>query len=95
MKRSMKLTGVEVPAETLFKLEPNTFLAVVSDKDGNVRVIEVEARDDVTHSTPADTILCVAGASTPPSDTVSSMAKGGSARRCLICLEGTWTWKDC
>lgn len=101
MKKSMKLTGVEVPAETLFKLEPNTFLAVISDKDGNVRVIKVEAHDDMTHSIPADTVLCVAEASASASDAVSSMAKEvsatpyGASRSCLKYRDGEVRWVPC
>lgn len=101
MKKSMKLTGVEVPTEALFKLEPNTFLAIISDKDGNVRVIKVEAHDDVTHSIPADTALSVTEANAPISDAVSSMAKRisatpcGAPRCCLKYQDGEWVWVPC
>ncbi len=37
----MKLTGVEVPAETLFKLQPNTVIAVISDDKGEIRTVKV------------------------------------------------------
>ena len=38
----MKLTGVEVPTETLFKLQPNTVIAVISDDKGEIRVVKVD-----------------------------------------------------
>lgn len=42
----MKLTGVEVPSETLFKLPPNTFIAVISDDKGEMRTVKVD-RDSI------------------------------------------------
>ena len=38
----MKLTGVEVPTETLFKLPPNTVIAVISDDKGEIRKVKVD-----------------------------------------------------
>jgi hypothetical protein len=38
----MKLTGVEVPFENVFKLEPNTFLALISDNKGVIRLVQVD-----------------------------------------------------
>jgi type IV secretory pathway component VirB8 len=39
----MKLTGIEVPAETLSKkIEPNTVLMVISDEKGAVKVVKVD-----------------------------------------------------
>ncbi len=38
----MKLTGVEVPAETLSKVEPNTVLMVISDEKGKLNVVKVD-----------------------------------------------------
>ncbi len=38
----MKLTGVEVPFENVFKLEPNTFLALISDSKGVIRLMQVD-----------------------------------------------------
>ncbi|MFZ1641889.1 MAG: hypothetical protein WAV07_10780 [Candidatus Contendobacter sp.] len=43
----MKLTGVEVPFQTLFKLEPNTVLAVISDDKGEIRMVKVD-HDSIT-----------------------------------------------
>lgn len=38
----MKLTGVEVPAETLLKLQPNTVIAVISDDKGEIRTVKID-----------------------------------------------------
>lgn len=38
----MPLTGVEVPVETLEKVDPNTVLLVISDDKGSVRVVKVD-----------------------------------------------------
>lgn len=43
----MKLTGFEVPAETLFKLQPNTVIAVISDDKGEIRTIKIN-HDSIT-----------------------------------------------
>lgn len=43
----MKLTGVEVPAETLSKVEPNTVLIVISDANGKLNVVKVD-RDSIS-----------------------------------------------
>ncbi len=44
----MKLTGVEVPFETLSNIEPNTVLMVISDDQGKVRVVRVDHPSIVT-----------------------------------------------
>jgi|OpeIllAssembly_1097287.scaffolds.fasta_scaffold07821_2 hypothetical protein len=44
----MKMTGVEVPFETLSKIEPNTVLVVISDDQGKVRVVKVDHPSIVT-----------------------------------------------
>jgi len=38
----MKLTGVEVPVDTLAKIEPNTVLMVISDEKGAVTVVKLD-----------------------------------------------------
>jgi hypothetical protein len=38
----MSLTGQSVPSEILSKIEPNTALMVISDKDGNINVIKID-----------------------------------------------------
>lgn len=38
----MKLTGIEVPVETLSNIEPNTVLVVISDNQGKVRVVKID-----------------------------------------------------
>jgi hypothetical protein len=38
----MNLTGVEVSCDALFKLQPNTVLVVISDKDGSTRLVQVD-----------------------------------------------------
>ncbi|HRD66159.1 MAG TPA: hypothetical protein PKY50_08390 [Candidatus Competibacter sp.] len=47
----MKLTGVEVPAETLSKVEPNTVLMVISDENGKLNVVKV-GRDSISQGEP-------------------------------------------
>ena len=38
----MPLTGVEVPAETLNKVDPDTVLVVISDEKGAIRIVKVD-----------------------------------------------------
>ena len=38
----MKLTGVEVPVDTLSKVEPNTVLMIISDENGKTKVVKVD-----------------------------------------------------
>lgn len=38
----MKLTGIEVPVETLDNIEPDTVLVVISDENGGIRVVKVD-----------------------------------------------------
>lgn len=45
----MKLTGVEVPVDTLSKVEPNTVLMVISDEKGKVKVVKVD-RDSLARA---------------------------------------------
>lgn len=40
----MKLTGVEVPSETLSKIEPNTALVVISDENGKINVVKIDRK---------------------------------------------------
>jgi len=47
----MRLTGVEVPVDTLSKVEPNTVLMVISDEKGKVKVVKVD-RDSISQSEP-------------------------------------------
>lgn len=53
----MKLTGVEVPVDTLSKVEPNTVLMVISDEKGKVKVVKVD-RDSISQS---ESLVRVAG----------------------------------
>ncbi len=38
----MKLTGVEVPFETVSNMAPNTVLVVIADDEGKIRVVKVD-----------------------------------------------------
>ena len=44
----MKLTGVEVPVETLSNIEPNTVLMVISDDQGKARAVKIDNSSIVT-----------------------------------------------
>jgi hypothetical protein len=43
-KKEMKLTGVGILAKALPKLEPDTMLIVVSDKDGKKKYIKIDSQ---------------------------------------------------
>lgn len=38
----MKLTGVEVPVDSLNNLEPHSVLVVISDENGRIRMVKVD-----------------------------------------------------
>lgn len=53
----MKLTGVEVPVDTLSEVEPNTVLMVISDENGKTKVVKVD-RDSISQG---ESLVRVAG----------------------------------
>lgn len=40
----MKLTGVDIPADALPKLKPDTMLVVVSDSNGQTKYIKIDGQ---------------------------------------------------
>ena len=73
----MKLTGVEVPAETLFKLQPNTVIAVISDDKGEIRTVKV----DGSMRSPVETTRCRGVGFTPKvADPQYPATTGGTVR---------------
>jgi hypothetical protein len=77
-KNPMRLTGIEVPAGTLSNIDPNTILMVISDDQGNVRVVKVDPQS----APKGEAILRV----TPSED----QPQGG----CWVRNNGSWTWVD-
>jgi hypothetical protein len=77
----MKLTGVEVSVDSLFKLEPNTMLAVVSDEHGEIRLVKIENRS----LTEGEAILRV-NASAGDRKTPQS--------GCYVFVGGRWVWMN-
>lgn len=74
----MKLTGVEMPAETLSNIQPNTILMVISDNQGTVRVVKVDPQSAPTGSA----ILTV------------TAAEDSSKAGCWVRTNGGWEWRD-
>jgi hypothetical protein len=77
----MKLTGVEVSVDSLFKLEPNTMLAVVSDERGEIRLVKIDNRS----LREGEAILRV---------TASSGDQTKPQSGCYVFVEGRWVWTD-
>ncbi len=74
----MNLTGVEVPADILSNIQPNTILVVISDDQGKVRVVKVDPQ-----SAPTGTAILRATAT-------EDQLQGG----CWMRTNGSWVWKD-
>ena len=75
----MKLTGVEVSMDSLFKLESNTMLAVISDDRGAIRLIKID-----NQSLPeGEAILRV---------TASAGDKTIPQSGCYVFIGGRWVW---
>jgi len=77
----MKLTGIEVSVDSLFKLEPNTMLAVVSDERGEIRLVKIDNR-----SLPEGAAILRVTPSTGDKTTPQS--------GCYVFVEGKWVWMD-
>lgn len=75
----MKMTGVEVPFETLSKPEPNTIWVVILDKDGAKRLVKVNNQSIADN----EMVLTV---------TASTGAQPQSG--CYVMIGGIWVWKD-
>ena len=78
----MKLTGVEVPFDTLATLEPDTILVVISDRDGVKKLVRID------HQSIADgqVVLSVAANTT----TEGAQPQSG----CYVWNGANWVWKD-
>lgn len=74
----MKLTGIEVPVETLSDIEPNTVLVVLSDDEGKVRVVKV----DPSSMAAGEAFLKVTASQEKP--------QAG----CWVMINGNPVWKD-
>lgn len=77
----MKLTGVEVSVDSLFKLKPNTMLVVVSDERGEIRLVRIDNQS----LTEGDVVLRV---------TASTMDKTKPQGGCYVIIDGRWVWMD-
>jgi hypothetical protein len=79
----VNLTGVEVTCDALFKLQPNMVLAVISDKDGLIRIIQIDH-----NSIPQDqSFLRVAPQKTPAT-------KARKKTGCFVRTNGWLEWVD-
>lgn len=79
----MKLTGAEVPVETLFKLDPNTVMVIVSDADGKIKLIKADNNPVPDGNLPDCCVLRM-----PAGD-------GGERAWCLKFINGMWIWVPC
>ena len=78
----MKLTGVEVPFESLSNLEPDMVFVVVSDKDGVKKLIKVD-----NQSLPANEVVLRV-----KTDATTAGAQPQSG--CYVWNGSGWVWKD-
>lgn len=78
----MKLAGVEIPLESLSKLEPNTILVTVSDKQGGIKLIKIDNPSFLE----IDTVLKVAGNATNE----ETQPQSG----CYVWNGVKWIWVD-
>jgi hypothetical protein len=96
----MKLIGIEVPFQTLFKLEPNTLLVVVSDTNGDIRLVKVDSNSIADAE---DAVLSVESVSSRAASTASAVSAAsavmatpcGAPRCCLVKRDGKWVWVPC
>ncbi len=79
----MKLVGIEIPLESLSKLEHNTILIVVSDEQGETKLIKIENPSFLE----PDAVLKVAGSATKNGET---QPQGG----CYVWNGVRWVWMD-
>lgn len=77
----MKLTGVEVSVDSLFKIEPNTMLAVLSDEHGAIRLVKIDNQS----LTEGEAVLRV----TPSAGDKMTPQSG-----CYVFVEGKWIWMN-
>ncbi|MBK8533876.1 MAG: hypothetical protein IPL59_01405 [Candidatus Competibacteraceae bacterium] len=77
----MKLTGVEVPVETLDNVDPDTVLIVISDENGGIRVVKVD-HDSIPAS--ESFLRVTANASNP----------GQPQAGCWVLVSGKMVWMD-
>lgn len=77
----MKLTGVEVSVESLFKLEPNTMLSIISDEHGEIRLVKIDNR-----SLPEGEAILRVTAS--PGDQTKPQSG------CYVLVDGKWVWMN-
>ena len=75
----MKLTGVEVPVETLSNIETNRVFIVIADDHGAVRVVKVDHSSIVT----GEAFL-----------KVTTNASGEQPGGCWVMVNGIPVWKD-
>ena len=78
----MKLAGVEIPLESLSKLEPDTILVAVSDEQGGIKLIKIDNPPFLE----ADAVLKVAG------NTTNEETQPQSG--CYVWNGVKWIWVD-
>lgn len=78
----MKLTGIEVPFDTLSTLEPDTILIVISDRDGIQKLVKIDNQSIAD----GEVILRVAA---------NTAEKGAQPQSgCYVLIGGKLTWAD-
>ncbi len=75
----MALTGVEVPLSTLSNIQPNTILAVITDAQGTLQVVQID---------------CASIAEDQAFLRVTAHADGQQPGGCWVMVHGVPTWKD-
>jgi len=78
----MKLAGVEIPLESLSKLEPNTILVTVSDEQEKTKLIKISSPSFLE----TDAVLKVAGNATNE----ETQPQSG----CYVWNGVKWVWAD-
>ncbi len=77
----MKLTGVEVSMDSLFKLGSNTMLAVISDERGEIRLVKIDNQS----LTEGDAVLRV---------TANTGDQTKPQSGCYVFVDGKWVWMN-
>ena len=78
----MKLTGVEIPFDTLYTLEPDTVLVVISDQNGIKKLVKID-----NPSLPdGEVVLRV------ETDAITEEQQPQSG--CYVWTNGKWVWVD-
>lgn len=78
----MKLTGAEVPFDTLSTLASNTILVVILDKDGIKKLVKID-----NQSLPDNEVVLRV-------ETGATTGEEKPQSGCYVWINGQWVWKD-